>query len=502
MTAPQLYKRVVRVQADKKIAGVCTGFGAYFNVDPIFVRLLLILSLLVATEQVLAEMRKAPYVMYAGTNTEMEVHWQLTTTTPCTFDWGTDTSYSTGTGQTQEYGNDHQHRYTVPGLMPGSKYYYRVTLNQQRFTGSFLAAPAYGATNLKFIAYGDTRSYPASHDTVANAILTAIRSDSDYQSLVIFGGDFVTDGNTESYWDSEFFNPAYTHIQSALANLPYQSCMGNHEGTGTLFTKYFPYPVVASHYWSFDYGPVHFSVLDQYTSYGQGSAELTWLANDLATSSKPWKFILLHEPGWSAGGGHENNVTVQNYIQPLCEQYGVSIVFGGHNHYYARAMVNGVQHITTGGGGAPLYTPNPGYPNIVATSRTHHFCKVALDSSLLHFTAITPSGAVIDTFSMTRPMSYVAGQTAPHPTKLELSPAYPNPFNPSTEIQYDLPKAEHISLRVFDLLGREVAVLKDGFVEAGSHRVMFDGSNLASGIYFARLNAGSFSQTKKLMLLK
>jgi hypothetical protein len=55
---------------------------------------------------------------------------------------------------------------------------------------------------------------------------------------------------------------------------------------------------------------------------------------------------------------------------------------------------------------------------------------------------------------------------------------------------------------VFDLLGREVAVLKDAFSEAGTHRVTFDGSGLASGIYFARLEAGDFSQTKKLMLMK
>jgi len=87
------------------------------------------------------------------------------------------------------------------------------------------------------------------------------------------------------------------------------------------------------------------------------------------------------------------------------------------------------------------------------------------------------------------------------PSSYSLS-SYPNPFNPSTTIAFDLPKAGHISLRVFDLLGREVAVLKDGLVEAGSHRVIFDGSGLASGIYFARLDAAGFSQTKKLMLLK
>ena len=88
------------------------------------------------------------------------------------------------------------------------------------------------------------------------------------------------------------------------------------------------------------------------------------------------------------------------------------------------------------------------------------------------------------------------------PEDFALFQNYPNPFNPSTTIAYDLSKAGHVSLRVFDLLGREVAVLKDGFSEAGTHRVVFDGSELASGIYFARLEAVSFSQTKKLMLLK
>jgi hypothetical protein len=88
------------------------------------------------------------------------------------------------------------------------------------------------------------------------------------------------------------------------------------------------------------------------------------------------------------------------------------------------------------------------------------------------------------------------------PTNFALHQNYPNPFNPSTMITFDLPKAEHIALRMFDLLGREVAVLEDGLMQAGTYRVRFDGSHLASGIYFARLEAGKFSQTKKLVLLK
>ncbi|MBI3683978.1 MAG: metallophosphoesterase, partial [Acidobacteria bacterium] len=93
------------------------------------------------------------------------------------------------------------------------------------------------------------------------------------------------------------------------------------------------------------------------TSYTPGSAQLEWLAADLAASRKTWKFVLLHEPGWSAAGGDPNNSSVQAYVEPLCEQNGVSIVFAGHNHFYSRAALNGVTHITTGGGGAPLNIP-------------------------------------------------------------------------------------------------------------------------------------------------
>jgi hypothetical protein len=88
------------------------------------------------------------------------------------------------------------------------------------------------------------------------------------------------------------------------------------------------------------------------------------------------------------------------------------------------------------------------------------------------------------------------------PQRLTLGPAYPNPFNATLSISYDLPSARHVTLRVFDLLGCEVTVLKDDFVEAGTHHVVFDGSNLASGIYFARLDAGKLSHTSKLVLLK
>ena len=347
-------------------------------------------------------MRKAPYLIYPGNNTQMKVLWQLNSTATSTIDWGIDTLYSVGSAQTSEYGSDHQHSYAITNLSPSTKYCYRVSVGADKFVGSFRAAPNSDTSSTKLIVYGDSRTYPADHDQVANGILSAYAADSSFQSLLISVGDLTTDGDQEAGWDTELFATGYAHLQTMLATMPFQVAMGNHERAGVLFTKYLPYPFVGGRYWSFDYGPAHFVIVDQYTNYGPGSAQLVWIESDLAATAKLWKFIVLHEPGWSAdgAGGHSNNASVQNYIQPLCKTYGVRVVFGGHNHYYARAVVNGVQHITTGGAGAPLDMPNPAYPNVVAAASSLHYCKVEIDSNVFHLTAMTPGGQVIDEFSL------------------------------------------------------------------------------------------------------
>jgi len=88
------------------------------------------------------------------------------------------------------------------------------------------------------------------------------------------------------------------------------------------------------------------------------------------------------------------------------------------------------------------------------------------------------------------------------PNAYQLYANYPNPFNPTTMISYDIPTAGTVKLVVYDMLGREIETLVNQRQNAGKYGVMFDASRLASGIYFYRLEAGSFSATKKLMLLK
>ena len=88
------------------------------------------------------------------------------------------------------------------------------------------------------------------------------------------------------------------------------------------------------------------------------------------------------------------------------------------------------------------------------------------------------------------------------PTEFALQQNYPNPFNPTTSIQFDIPKEGNYSLKVYNLLGQEVATLVNGQMNIGTHNVNFDASNLTSGMYIYRLTGNNVNLTRKMLLMK
>ncbi len=94
------------------------------------------------------------------------------------------------------------------------------------------------------------------------------------------------------------------------------------------------------------------------------------------------------------------------------------------------------------------------------------------------------------------------GDEGEHPVKLRLEQNYPNPFNPVTVIRYSLPQRDHVRIEVFDIQGRQVALLENSERIAGTHQVTFDASGLASGVYISRLQVGNTVLTGKMMLIK
>lgn len=108
----------------------------------------------------------------------------------------------------------------------------------------------------------------------------------------------------------------------------------------------------------------------------------------------------------------------------------------------------------------------------------------------------------IDNLSFDTLITSVGSSSRELPIRFNLEQNYPNPFNPTTTISFSLPSKSFVSLKVFDVVGREVATLLDGIEEPGLKLVTFNANGLVSGVYYYRLQTTSFTETKKLTLLR
>ncbi|MFN0158130.1 MAG: choice-of-anchor J domain-containing protein [Bacteroidota bacterium] len=108
----------------------------------------------------------------------------------------------------------------------------------------------------------------------------------------------------------------------------------------------------------------------------------------------------------------------------------------------------------------------------------------------------------LDAVQVRRGLATSINEHDPAPASLHLDQNYPNPFNPSTTISYQLSTGNHITLKVYDVLGREVVSLVDAHMEAGQHSVQLDGGTIASGMYFYKLVAGEYTEVRKMVLMK
>jgi hypothetical protein len=138
-------------------------------------------------------------------------------------------------------------------------------------------------------------------------------------------------------------------------------------------------------------------------------------------------------------------------------------------------------------------------------NQTNNWTTISNASINLSTNTITFSSSLIASFYiLTSDKITAVEENATVPTGYSLEQNYPNPFNPSTNISYQIPVGSHVTLKVFDILGKEVATLVDEFKPAGKYNSQFSISNyqLSSGVYFYQLNTGSFMSTKKFVLMK
>ena len=157
----------------------------------------------------------------------------------------------------------------------------------------------------------------------------------------------------------------------------------------------------------------------------------------------------------------------------------------GENGGIKRSTDNGTTWVTT---------PTPGVTNLT------HF-DFMQSGMIVYGYAVSSNGNVI---KLTDTLNILTGINSNNnvPVSFSLEQNYPNPFNPSTLIKYSLSENTSVRLSVYDVLGREVAVLVNEFKTSGSYEVSFSGDDLSTGVYYYRLDAGTFVETKKMLMIK
>ena len=380
-----------------------------------------ILLLLVLPAVAFAGITKGPYLMNP-TATSMTIAWVTDDSAPGTVEYFAEENdvrtqdsipaiYEIGDVRTVWH-----HHVTLYGLQRDRAYTYSIASGgDERGPFTFETAPP-NTEPFHFVAYGDSRG---GHGSVLNPAHVAVVAAAAQQAPAFFinSGDLISSGEDIEDWDAYF-----EEIAALGAESPMIPVYGNHEdgydedldlSGADNWARFFPLPDDgrALMWYSFDYANIHFAVLNlthEYTLWTEFAPQRIWLEADLeaAVGNPHTNFTVLvyHQPAFSWKPDRSPSFAASAVVAPMAAQYGVDLILAGHNHHYARAEITGVQHVTTGGGGAPLYDfyddveQRAGYR---AHAMAYHYCLIETDSTSMNVTVYgVPGGEVLDQFTL------------------------------------------------------------------------------------------------------
>src|SRR5688572_18224831 len=315
------------------------------------------MTLQAATSDPALVLTRGPYLQ-SGTRTNIVVRWRTDDPSESKVRFGL-----TANNLNREASDETptvEHSVTLNGLTPNTKYYYAVGTSANILASgadySFVTAPAVNKP-MRIWAIGDSGTATSQ----ARAVYDQYRSYSAnrHTDVWLMLGDNAYGVGT----DIEYQNAVFNMYPEMLRNTILWSTMGNHETYSTeadgrhAYFSIFDFPIggqaggVASgteHYYSFDYGNVHFVCLDSEESgRTEGSPMLVWLQEDLAANTNEWLIAFWHSPPYTMGSHSSDNVNdnfgnmieMRANIVPILESYGVDLVLGGHSHNYERSFL-------------------------------------------------------------------------------------------------------------------------------------------------------------------
>lgn len=333
-----------------------------------------------------------------------------------------------------------RHEVPLTSLPDDSRVYYRLTVIDSANSANFQEYPEKNFSTFKnpgapfsFTVVGDNRPAPNNPVPPAAAWIANIAwMVSEGPDLALHNGDIIMAEAADTDLDNEAKYDAYFGATTDLTwTSPFYMVAGNHERLFDTvgmdgYLQAFTLPqhsgpdaaLYGELYYSFDQGDTHFVMLcsELPGQYGLITGnQFAWLQNDLAVNSKPWTVVVVHQPLYGQSGqlSHSNDpwgnpnsaVGQQNRadLEALFKQYGVDIVFQGHDHYYKRHVENGIHYVVSGGGGSPLYPLPAMGPGDIFQAQAFHHVRVDETAGSMTVTAIDTGGAVLESFTLGRP---------------------------------------------------------------------------------------------------
>ena len=336
-----------------------------------------------------ASITRGPFLQQVGRRSALVV-WETDQPAPSEVSFGTTPSFGQSASKPEQVTH---HVVELTGLQPASMYYFQVESAKLPSGRGEFSTEVDRAMPYRLVAYGDTRSNYNDHRAVIDAMVL------DRPLAYFHGGDLVANGASDSDWNSFFDAEA-----QMLLRAPLYPAIGNHEGDGPQYVDIFELPGNSpspERYYSVRYANTLLISLDLYTNpFGVGSDQRAWLETLLAEAATDpgirQRFVQLHHGPYDSGS-HKSNTSVRSALSPLFEQYGVDIVFSGHDHCYERSTVNGVKYVVTGGGGAPLYGVDGDWWTEQSAS-VLHYCVLDIEGARTQFTAKRLDGSTLDSF--------------------------------------------------------------------------------------------------------
>lgn len=305
----------------------------------------------------------------------------------------------------------------VDGLEPGREYCYRIRHGDEVFASGYRlrTAPATNDAPVRFIVLGDFGTGTDPQYAVIEQ-MAAWMATQPVDLFVTTGDNVYMDGTHREFQEFGFW-PNRRLWAGPAALVP---SWGNHDiitelgkpyKTNFVLPRNILDPAEAEQYYSLRWGPLEIFVLDSEiaqwtTSRSRDNDQLNWLEQALATSDAPWKWAVMHQPPYTGNPARNGNPVMRRDYVPLFEQYGVQVVFAGHEHIYERyeSLVQmeprpvhqgGVAYITTGGGGRRLYKVEPATNQAVGIAQ-FHYVRGAIEGCRMWVEAVDLEGGLLD----------------------------------------------------------------------------------------------------------